>query len=381
MDFNFSEDQTLLRESLSRFIAEKYDFDARRAILRSPEGWSRENWAQFAELGLLAAPLPEAHGGLGGGPVDVLVVMEEFGRGIVVEPFVPTVVLGGGFLKHGGSAAQQGEILPLVAAGEALLAAGLYEPKGRYNLAHVETTARKDGAGYVLSGQKAVVYGAPMADWLIVTARTGGGAAERQGVSLFLVKKSAAGLSTRDYPTNDGMRASEVYLENVAVGADALIGPEGEAMGLVEQVVDEAIAAVCAEAVGAMRATHETTLDYAKNRKQFGQPIATFQVLQHRMVDMFMAVEQAVSMTYMATLNLGAEPHARAKAASSAKAQIGKFARFVGQSAVQIHGGMGVTDEMKVAHLFKRLTMIDAQFGNSDHHLKRYMALTQPKAA
>jgi len=370
VDFNFSEEQTLLRDSLSRLLGDAYDFDHRRALLTG-EGWSRENWARFAELGLMAAPLPEAHGGLGGGPVETLVVMEEFGAALVLEPFVPTVVLGAGLIARAGSEAQQSEHLPAVAAGERLLAAGFYEPKGRYNLAHVETTARADGAGFVLNGHKAVVHGAPMAEVVIVSARTGGGPAEAQGISLFLLPKNAPGLSTRDYPSNDGLRASELHFENVRLGQEHLLGPKDAALPLIEEAVDHAIAAVCAEAVGAMRATHATTMEYARARKQFGQPIANFQVLQHRMVDMFMALEQSVSMTYMATLKLATGERARACAA--AKVQIGRAGRFVGQSAVQIHGGMGVTDEMKVAHLFKRLTMIDSQYGNVDHHLRRFM--------
>ncbi len=372
MDFNFTEEQGLLRDSIVRFLGDKYSFDHRTAVLKSAAGWSREAWAQFAELGLLAAPLPEAHGGFGGGPIDVLVVMEAFGAGLVVEPYVPSVVMGGGFLMAAGSPAQQAEHLPALAAGERLFAAGLYEPKGRYHLAHVETSARADGAGYVLNGHKAVAYGGPMADVLLVSARTGGASRDANGISLFLVPKAARGVSTRDYPTQDGMRASELHFENVVLGAEHLLGPKDGALPVIERIVDHAIAALCAEAIGAMRATHALTLDYTRQRKQFGVPIASFQVLQHRMVDIFMALEQAVSITYMATLKLDAPAVERARAASAAKVQIGKAGRFVGQMAVQTHGGMGVTNEMKVAHLFKRLTMIDSQFGNVDHHLKRF---------
>ena len=372
MDFNFSEDQELLRDSLTRFLADKYSFDHRAGILASKAGWSREIWAQFAELGLLAAPLPEAHGGLGGGALDVLVVMEAFGAGLVVEPYVPSIVMGAGALIAAGSPAQQGEHLPALAAGEKLLALGLYEPKGRYQLGFVETSARKDGAGYVLNGHKAVVHGAPMADALIVSARTGGASRDAGGIGLFLVPKAARGVSMREYPTQDGMRAAEVHFENVVLGAEHVLGPADGALPVIEGLVDRAIAAVCAEAVGAMRATHAATLEYTRQRKQFGVPIATFQVLQHRMVDMFMALEQSVSLTYMATLKLDGPAQERARAASAAKVQIGKAGRFVGQMAVQTHGGMGVTNEMKVAHLFKRLTMIDSQFGNVDHHLRRF---------
>ncbi len=376
MDFNFTEEQTMLRDSLARSVADKYDFDKRKAFLASDAGRDAANWAAFAELGLMAAPLPEAYGGLGGGPIDVMVVMEEFGKGLVIEPYLQTVVLGGQALTLGGSEAQKEEHLNAIAAGERIIAAGFYEPKGRYNLADLTTTAKKDGAGYVLNGQKAVVIGAPWADHLLVTARTGGSQREAAGVTLFLVPKAAKGVTTRDYPTVDGFRASEVYFENVAVGAEHVIGAVDGALPLVDEVVDHGIAAVCAEAVGAMKVIHASTVDYAKTRKQFGVAIASFQVLQHRMVDMFMATEQSASMAMMASLKLADSAVERAKAASAAKVQIGKAGRFVGQAAVQIHGGMGVTDEMKVGHYFKRVTMIDAQFGAVDHHLKRYTDLS-----
>jgi alkylation response protein AidB-like acyl-CoA dehydrogenase len=243
------------------------------------------------------------------------------------------------------------------------------------------TTARKDSAGYVLNGHKAVVVGAPWASHLIVTARTGGGQRDEGGVSVFLVDKAAKGVLTRDYPTVDGLRASEVYFENVALGAEALIGGEGAGLALVEQVIDEATAAVCAEAVGGLRKLHEGTLEYTKQRKQFGQPIANFQVLQHRMVDMFIQVEQSVSMTYMATIKLAEAAPERAKAISAAKVQIGRACKFVGQNAIQLHGGMGMTDEMAIGHYFKRATIIEGLFGSVDHHLRRYEALSFGEAA
>jgi alkylation response protein AidB-like acyl-CoA dehydrogenase len=379
MNFNFTDEQQQLRDSIAKFVAAQYDFDKRKAVVHSADGWRRETWAQFAELGLLMAPLPEAHGGLGGGPIDVLVVMEEFGKGLVVEPYVPTVVIGGGLIAKAGSEAQKDEHLPAIAGGERVIAFAYAEPKGRYNLADLATTAKKDGAGYVLNGQKAVVIGAPWADHLIVTARTAGAQRDANGVSVFVVPKSAKGVSTRDYPTVDGLRASEVYFENVALGAEHLIGPADGGLPLIEEIVDHAIAATSAEAIGAFRMMHDLTLEYAKQRKQFGVPIASFQVLQHRMVDMFMAMEQSVSMAYMATLKL--DTPERAKAASAAKVQIGRAGRFIGQAAVQIHGGMGVTEEMRIGHYFKRATMIDAQFGNVDHHLKRYTDLSVPEAA
>jgi len=375
MDFSYTEEQTLLRNSVSKYLADKYTFESWRKFTRGDAGRDPAHWAQFAELGLLAAPLPEAHGGLGGGAVDASVVMEEFGKALVVEPYVPTVVIGGGFLKHGGNDAQKSEWLNKIATGETIMAFAFAEPKGRYNLADLTTTAKKQGGGYVLNGQKAVVIAAPWADQLIVTARTAGGQRDSKGVSVFLVDKKAKGVATRDYPTVDGLRASEITFENVEVPAADLIGEVDNGLPLIERVVDEAIAATCDEATGCMKVLVDTTVAYSKQRKQFGVPIGKFQVLQHRMVDMFVNYEQSVSITLMVTLKLDAGEAERAKAASAAKVTIGKAGRYVGQQAVQIHGGMGMTDELNVGHYFKRLTMIDALYGNTDHHLKRYAAL------
>ncbi|MEQ3649067.1 acyl-CoA dehydrogenase family protein [Hyphomonas sp.] len=376
MDFNFTEEQSMIRDSLSRLIREQYDFDTRRKVVESESGWRPEMWAQFAELGLLMAPFSEEDGGLGGGPIDAMVVMEEFGKGLVVEPYVPSVVCGGGFLKRGNDA-QKEEYLSGVMSGETIFAFAYAEPRGRYNLADLETTAKKDGAGFVLNGHKAVVIGAPWATHFIVTARTSGDRRDSKGVSVFVVAKDAQGVSTRDYPTVDGRRASEVYFENVSVGAESVIGEVDNGLPLIEIVTDEAIAAICAEACGAMKVAHTMTVEYSRQRKQFGVPIGKFQVLQHRMVDMFMEHEQSISMTYMATLKIDEDEVTRKKAASAAKVRIGQAGRFVGQEAIQIHGGMGMTDELAVGHYFKRLTMIDSEFGNVDHHLKRYTALTE----
>ncbi|KCZ49022.1 acyl-CoA dehydrogenase family protein [Hyphomonas pacifica] len=375
MDFNFTEEQTMIRDSLARLIREQYDFETRRKVVASESGWRPEMWAQFAELGLLMAPFSEEDGGLGGGPIDAMVVMEEFGKGLVVEPYLPSVVCGGGFLKR-GSDAQKEEYLSGVMSGEMIFAFAYAEPKGRYNLADLETTANKNGSGFVLNGHKAVVIGAPWATHFIVTARTSGDRRDKNGVTVFVVARDADGVSTRDYPTVDGRRASEVYFENVSVGAESVVGEVDNGLPLVELVSDEAIAALCAEACGAMKVAHAMTVDYSRQRKQFGVPIGKFQVLQHRMVDMFMEYEQSVSMTYMATLKLDEDAVTRKKAASAAKVRIGQGGRFVGQEAVQIHGGMGMTDELAVGHYFKRITMIDSEFGNVDHHLKRYTDLS-----
>lgn len=375
MDFAFTEEQNLLRNSVQKFVQNSYTFEARRQIAKSDTGWKKENWKQFADLGLLGAPFAEEHGGLGGGPIETMIIMEEFGRGLVVEPYLGTVVLGGGFLRHGGSKAQKEQIIPEIIEGKKVLAFAFAEPQGRYNLADLQVTAKKSGSGYTLNGHKAVVVGAPWADTLVVTARTAGAQRDAKGVSVFLVDKKAKGVGTRDYPTVDGLRASEVTFENVSVGADAVIGHVDDGLKLVEQVTDEGIAALSAEAIGGMKVLNDTTVEYCKTRKQFGVPIGKFQVLQHRMVDMFMNYEQSVSITYMVTLKLKESETERKKAASAAKVQIGKAGRFIGQNAVQLHGGMGMTDELNVGHYFKRLTMIDTMFGNVDHHLKRYASL------
>ena len=375
MDFSYSEEQTLLRNSVAKFLADHYDFESYKKISRSEAGWSRSVWKQFAELGLMAAPLPEEYGGLGGGAVETMIIMEEFGRALVVEPFASTVVVGGGFLRHGGSAAQKEQWLAKIAEGSTVMAFAFAEPEGRYNFADLTTTAKRNGSGYTLKGQKAVVLNAPHADVLIVSARSAGGRREARGVSLFLVDRNAKGVSTRDYPTIDGQRAAEISFDNVELPADALLGTIDEGLGLIERVTDEAIAAHTAEAAGAMKVLLDTTVEYSKTRKQFGVPIGKFQVLQHRMVDMFIQVEQTTSMALMVTLKLDESENERKKAASAAKVQLGKGGRFVGQQAVQLHGGMGMTDELNVGHYFKRLALLDTLYGNVDHHLKRYAAL------
>ncbi len=370
MDFSFTEEQTLLRNSLSRYLADKYTYEDWRKFTRVAEGRDPAHWRQFAELGLLAASLPEEFGGLGGGPVESMVVMEEFGRALVVEPFVPTVVIAGGLLtKSGGALAE--EILPKIAAGETIIAFAFAEPQSRYNLADITTIAKKQGDSYVLNGKKSVVLGAPWADQLIVTARTGGGQREEKGVSVFLVEKSAKGVSTQDYAAMSGVRASDIVFENTP---GRLIGTADTGFTSLDAVVDRAIAAHMAEALGAIAVLMSATVEYAKTRKQFGQPIGKFQVLQHRMVDMFIAEQQARSAALMANLKLGDADGARA--VSAAKAAVGKYAKQVGESAVQVHGGIGMTDELNVGHYFKRLTLLEMLYGSRDHHLRRMAALS-----
>ena len=375
MDFSFSEEQTLLRNMVQSFVQDNYDFDKRTKIVKSENGWSKKNWQQFAELGLLAAPFSEEFGGLDGGPIETMIIMEEFGRGLVVEPYLPTVVLCGGILNRHASADQKNTYLPGLIGGENVWSLAYAEPQSRFNLADVLTSAKKDGEGYVLNGAKAVVIGAPWADKLIVSARVSGDQRDTSGLALFVVDKASAGVSTQDYPTVDGGRASEVIFENVKVDASAMIGAEGAGFAILEEAIDFGIGALCGEAIGQMKCLHDATVEYCKTRKQFGTPIGSFQVLQHRMVDMFMEYEQSVSMTYMVNMKLTEDQKSRAKAASGAKVQIGKSGRFVGQQAVQLHGGMGMTEELNVGHYFKRLTMIDTQFGNVDHHLRRFAAV------
>jgi pimeloyl-CoA dehydrogenase small subunit len=375
MDFSYSDEQTMLKDSLERFVRESYPFDKRRALAASELGFSREHWALFAELGWLGVALPEAFGGSAGSSVETMIIMEAIGRGLVVEPYLWSVVLGGALVARGGNEAQQQELLPALIEGKLLLAFAYAEPQSRYGLNDVELSATRDGGGYLLSGKKSVVFYAAAADKLIVSARTGGAPRDPEGISLFMVEGDAAGLARRDYRTVDGLRASDLALEGVRVAADALIGAAGAGLPLIELVIDHGIAAVCAEAVGAMAVLLEATNEYLKTRQQFGRPIGDFQVLQHRAVEMFMACEQARSMSLMATLKLDEEDGARKKAVSAAKVQIGKAGRFVGQQAVQLHGGMGMTDELNVGHYFKRLTMIDTLFGNTDHHLERFASL------
>ena len=370
MDFELSDEQRLLKDSVERLTTQRYDFETRKKFMAEPDGWSRDMWRQYAELGLTALPFAEEHGGIGGGPVETMIVMEAFGRALALEPYLATVVLGGGLLRHGASDAVKGELLPKVASGEALLSFAHIERQARYDLADVATTARKDGAGYVLNGEKSLAVHGDCADKLIVSARVSGDQRAKNGIGLFLVDARQDGVSRRGYPTMDGLRASEVTLHNVKAGADAVIGEGGNAYPLIERVVDSGIAALAAEAVGAMSAMHEITVDYLKQRKQFGVPIGNFQVLQHRAGDMLIALEQARSMAMLATMMSEEENAAeRRKAIAAAKVQIGRSGKIVGQGAIQLHGGIGMTMEYKVGHYFKRVTMIDTMFGDADYHL------------
>ena len=358
---------------MAKYIQNDYDFESRQQLVKSEHGFSKDNWATFAELGWLGVAFAEEDGGFGGGAIESMLMAENFGKGLMVEPYLATVVLAGGAIKHGGNAEQKAKYLPGIIDGSTQAALAYAEPQGRFNLADLTTTAAKDGDGYVLNGYKAVVLNGPAADILVISARTSGEQRDADGVSVFVVAADAEGVTRRDYPTVDGMRASEITLENVKVDADALLGEAGKGLAIIERAIDDGILTVGSEAVGCMEVLYKDTVEYCKTREQFGQPIGKFQVLQHRMVDMFMEHEQSKSLMYMAAMRMdeGYGPQAQ-KAVSAFKVQVGKSGRFVGQNAVQLHGGMGMTDELNIGHYFKRLTIIDTLFGNVDYHLKRF---------
>jgi alkylation response protein AidB-like acyl-CoA dehydrogenase len=376
MNFDYNEEQQLLADSVRRFLRKDYDFESRRKIVASPEGWSAAAWKTMAEMGLTGLPISPDYGGFGGGAVDLMSVMEAAGEALLVEPFLPTVGLGAQFIARGGAEAQKKALLPAVVEGKLRLAFAHTERGARFNLAKVSASARKAGAGWEISGEKCVVLGAPMADKLVVSAQA------EKGLGLFLVDAKAPGLTLKPHVTLDEMRAADVVLDGVKAGADALIGKEGEALPLVEEVVDFATALVCAEAVGAMKFACDTTLEYLKTRKQFGVPIGTFQALQHRMVDMYVAYEQAKSMACLACskADSAADARERQRAISAAKIKIADNCRHISQEAVQLHGGMGMSEELKVSHTFRRLTVIAQQFGDADHHLERFAALERAAA-
>ncbi|MEM9684165.1 MAG: acyl-CoA dehydrogenase family protein [Pseudomonadota bacterium] len=376
MDFSLSEEQQLLKDSVDRFVRDNYELPQRNEVVASDGGFGAQHWKTMAELGWLGAALPEEYGGIGGGPVETMVIMEGFGRGLVVEPYLASVVLGGNLLLTGASEATKGEFLPKLADGTLHLAFAFAEPQSRFDLFDVETTAKKDGDGFLINGQKGVVIHGGSADRIIVSARTAGSGRDEKGVSLFLVDANADGVSRRNYQTIDGLRAAEVTFANVAVPAAALIGDVDNAMPLIDDTIRRGIAAVSAEAVGIMDTMQSLTNDYLKTREQFGRPLGKFQALQHRMVDILIACEESRSAMIVATLCLDeSDAVKRDKAVTAAKVKVGQHGTFVGQNAIQLHGGMGMTDEMHISHYFKRLAMIDTVFGDHSHHLKRFMAL------
>lgn len=375
MDFSLTSEQQLLRDGLSKFLSTRYDLAASRAAAKTGPGWQPGIWRSFAdELGILGAVLPEEVGGMGGGPVELMVIAEALGHALVIEPYVDTVVVAGGLLRRAGGPSAT-SVLERIVAGTAVVALAGTEPESGDDLDRLSTTAERDGDRWVLTGSKIVAIGAPLATHLLISAGTSGG-----GISLFLVdlEAAASGVTVHGYRTIDDRRAADVVLDGVRLPADALLGSPGQAGPSLEQARDEGAAAIAAEAVGCMRKVLADTVEYCKQRQQFGQPIGGFQVLQHRMVDMYLELEQAVAAVYLAVLHLDADPAARARAVSAAKVTIGHAARFIGQNAVQLHGGMGMTEELAIGHYFKRLTAIEYEFGSTDYHLTRYAQLTAP---
>ena len=371
MDFSFNQDQQQFSDALRRWIEKDYTFEQRKHIVLSPTGTSDAAWTMLAELGMTALPVPEAQGGFAGTAVDMLVVMQEIGRGLVIEPYFATV-LGAQFLKLAGG---QESLLEQVATGDLKLACAIGEKQARHDLADITTTANRNGDGFLLNGTKTVVIHGAQAGMLIVSARSSGGQRDTAGISLFVVPANATGMTLRDYRTIDSQHAADIRFDGVQLPASALLGQEGAGWEILDAAADYGTTLLCAEALGAMEALNAATLDYLKTRQQFGVPIGKFQALQHRMADMFMQLEQARSMATLAAVKVGSDdPVERRRTVSAAKARIGQAMKFVGQQAVQLHGGMGVTNELPAAHHFKRLTMIEVTLGDTDHHLARFVA-------
>ena len=372
MDFSYIEEQQLLADSVNRFIEKEYDFEKRKAHLAAPEGFSRPAWNTMAEMGLIGLTVPGEYGGFGATTVDTMIVMEAIGRGLVVEPYFSTAILGAKLIALGAPESVKQSLLPQIVEGKLLIAVAYTERHSRYELANVALSAKKSGADYVLNGAKSVVLHGGTADRIIVSARTSGSPRDAKGITLFMVERKSAGVTVRDYPTIDGLRAAEVMFKDVKTGPDAVIGAVDDGLSLLENVADIGIAALCAEAVGAMQSLNAATLEYLKTRQQFGVPIGRFQALQHRMVEMVIHAEQAKSMACLAAVKcLSTDVAERRRACSAAKALIGQAGRYVGQQAIQLHGGMGMTNELNVGHYFKRLTMIDSTLGDTDFHIAR----------
>ncbi|WP_234686069.1 pimeloyl-CoA dehydrogenase small subunit [Bradyrhizobium monzae] len=372
MEFELSEEQRLLKESVDGLLTEVYGFERRKKYMKENAGWRKAIWGRLAEQGLLGLPFAESDGGFGAGAVETMIVMEELGRALVLEPFLPTIVIGGGFLRHGGSVAQRAAYIPSIIDGANTFAFAQLERNSRYDLENVVTSAKKKSNGWIVDGEKFVVINGENADVLIVTARTRGAQRDRSGIGVFLVPADAKGVSKKSYPTQDGLRAADITFTKVEVGGDAAIGDPENALSLIERVVDDARTALCAEAIGIMDESLKTTVEYMKTRNQFGVPIGSFQSLQHRAADMFVALEQARSMSMFATMAADFDDAGeRAKAVAAAIVQIDKSGKFIGQQSIQLHGGIGMTMDAKIGHYFKRLTMISNTTGGADYHLSR----------
>ncbi|MAZ45345.1 MAG: pimeloyl-CoA dehydrogenase small subunit [Gammaproteobacteria bacterium] len=373
MNFLFSEEQMLLQESMAKLIDSDYTFEHRQKNLLATEGYSLSDWATFAQLGWLGVTFDQKYGGFGGGPIELMLMFEQLGKGLVVEPFLPSIVLAGGALNLLGTDAQKQRLLLGLIDGSKQSTLAFAEPSSQYDLCSVGTSLTKANKGYLLNGEKIVVVNGSNADFLVVVARSSGEHSQKDGISLCLVPGNATGIAKRDYPALDGVHAAEIGFSNVSVHEEDILGPIGKGFSVLEEVIDQGTLAIGSEAVGCMEVLYKATVEYCKNRQQFGQAIGTFQVLKHRMVDMFMEYEQAKSLMYIAAMRMDEGYNSEAKKAVSAfKVQVGKSGRFIGQNAVQLHGGMGMTEELSIGHYFKRLIMADTFFGNTDFHINRF---------
>ncbi len=374
MDFDLTDEQQMLKDSVESLLTDNYDFARRKLAAGQPRGWSEALWQHFAEQGLLGAPFAEADGGIGAGAIETMIIMEALGRALSLEPYLATVVLGGGFLRHGATSNQRAAHVPTLIDGSQTMAFAQLEEQSRYDLSNVATTAKRRGSGYVIDGKKCVVLHGDSASTLVVSVRTAGGSQDDLGIGVFLVPANALGVTVRGYPTQDSLRAADISFDNVEVDADAAIGDPENALPLIERVVDEARVALCCEAVGAMDASLQMTVEYLKSRRQFGVAIGSFQALQHRAADMFVTLEQARGITMYASMAQSLDARERSKATAAAKVQIGRSGKFIGEQSVQLHGGIGMTMEAQIGHYFKRLTMIEKTFGDSHFHLQRLAA-------
>ncbi len=377
MHFELTEEQTLLENMVTAFVRDDYNWETREKIVKTEEGWKPENWSKFAELGLLSVPFSEDHGGLGGSAVDSMVVMEQFGKGLVVEPFMPSILLSGNLISKLANESQASQIIPKIIEGDSRYVFAYAEPQSRFDLSDVKTSAVKDGDEYTLNGFKSVVFGASMATHIIIAARTSGDQRSEDGITLFIADIKSNGITLQTYPTIDEYRASEVVIENLKISSDMILGEADKAYEVIEEVIDLATIAACSEAIGVLQVLKDSTVDYCKQRKQFGQPISKNQAIQHKLVDMMIEYEQAKSILYAAVTADLSNADERKKAVSGAKARIGQSIKFVGESAIQLHGGMGMVDEYMISHYFKRATMLGVLFGNVDFHMKRFVGLTQ----
>ena len=372
MNFELSEEQKMIQQNVERFVQDNYDLPKRVELSSQDPGYSKDYWNSMAELGWLGLPFNEEDGGFGGNQIDTLVIMEQFGKGLVLEPFLANVVLGGGAIQIGGSEELKNEMLSSLIEGSKQLTLAYAEQQSRFDLEDVATSARQEGDNYIINGQKSMVLNAESSDHIVVVTRTNGGQVDEEGITLFLVDSDSKGLERNNFPTVDGLRASEITFDNVEVNSERMIGDLNKGFIILRTITNNAILALCAEAVGAMEVLYKDTVEYTQQREQFDHPLSDFQVLQHRMVDMFMEYEQCKSLLFRATMETIQDPDMAQRTIHALKHLIGKSGIFVGENAVQLHGGMGVTEELRVGHFFKRLLVIDSQFGNADFHLDKF---------